>query len=243
MNVKNLNCNISEFAGVLHVADIHIRLTKRHDEYRSVFDRLYKDITMTPQNTCVAVLGDLFHSKSDLSPECVSLAGDFLRRLADLRPTILIAGNHDATLANKNRMDSLSPVVDALNHENLFYLKDTGLYILGDILFNHMSVFDGPDSYIKACDIPKIYRHRTRYLVGLFHGPVDKAMTDVGYEVSNRSITQDLFDGHDIVLLGDIHKYQVLTYPEIFVNENEIDDYVKNGEYEILDEIDLNENV
>ena len=234
MNVKKLNCNISEFAGVLHVADIHIRLTKRHDEYKLVFDRLYNDITMTPVNTCVAVLGDLFHSKSDLSPECVSLASDFLKRIADLRPTILIAGNHDATLANKSRMDSLSPVVNALNHPNLFYLKDTGLYILGDILFNHMSVFDEPGNYIKASDIPKVYRHQTRYLVGLFHGPVDKAMTDVGYEVSNRSITQSLFDGHDIILLGDIHRFQELERDEIIVNEDELDEYIRSGDYEVL---------
>jgi DNA repair exonuclease SbcCD nuclease subunit len=189
---------------------------------------------MTPVNTCVAVLGDLFHSKSDLSPECVSLASDFLKRIADLRPTILIAGNHDATLANKSRMDSLSPVVNALNHPNLFYLKDTGLYILGDILFNHMSVFDEPGNYIKASDIPKVYRHQTRYLVGLFHGPVDKAMTDVGYEVSNRSITQSLFDGHDIILLGDIHRFQELERDEIIVNEDELDEYIRSGDYEVL---------
>ena len=243
MNVKKLNCDISEFVGVLHLADIHIRLTKRHEEYRSVFERLYKDIKMSPENTCVAILGDVFHSKSDLSPECVSLASDFLKNVADLMPTVLIAGNHDATLANKSRMDSLSPVVNALNHKNLFYLKDTGLYILGDILFNHMSVFDEPENYIKAETIPKIYRHQTRHLIALFHGPVDKAMTDVGYEVSSRSITQSLFDGHDIALLGDIHMYQVLPPSEVFVLEGELEEYMNTGEYDIVGEVDLNENV
>ena len=211
MNIVRINSDIKEFSGILHIADIHIRLTKRHDEYSSVFSKLYDVAKRMPINSCIAVLGDVFHSKSDLSPECVKLAGDFLKNLADIRPTVVISGNHDATLSNKNRLDSLSPIVDALNHPNLFYLKNTGLYILGDILFNHMSVFDESSDYIKAEDIPKIYLNETRHLIGLFHGPVNEAMTDVGYTVSNRSITTSLFNGHDITLLGDIHKYQVLT--------------------------------
>lgn len=209
--VKYLKSDIKEFKNVFHIADIHLRLTKRHDEYNQVFERLYKAVERTPEETVVAVLGDVLHSKSDLSPECVKITTEFLQNLADRRPTVLIAGNHDATLANKNRLDSLSPIVDAINHTNLFYLKDSGLYILGDILFNHYSVFDEPDKYIKFKDIPKIYLNETRYNIALFHGPVNNAITDVGYKVASRTITNEIFDGHDIVLLGDIHRHQVLS--------------------------------
>ena len=209
--VKYLKSDIKEFKNVFHIADIHLRLTKRHDEYNQVFERLYKAVERTPAETVVAVLGDVLHSKSDLSPECVKITTEFLQNLADRRPTVLIAGNHDATLANKNRLDSLSPIVDAINHTNLFYLKDSGLYILGDILFNHYSVFDEPDKYIKFKDIPKIYLNETRYKIALFHGPVNNAITDVGYKVASRTITNEIFDGHDIVLLGDIHRHQVLS--------------------------------
>jgi len=209
--VKYLKSDIKEFKNVFHIADIHLRLTKRHDEYNQVFERLYKAVERTPSETVVAVLGDVLHSKSDLSPECVKITTEFLQNLADRRPTVLIAGNHDATLANKNRLDSLSPIVDAINHTNLFYLKDSGLYILGDILFNHYSVFDEPDKYIKFKDIPKIYLNETRYKIALFHGPVNNAITDVGYKVASRTITNEIFDGHDIVLLGDIHRHQVLS--------------------------------
>jgi DNA repair exonuclease SbcCD nuclease subunit len=208
---KYLKSDIKEFKNVFHIADIHLRLTKRHDEYNQVFERLYKAIEKTPAETVVTVLGDVLHSKSDLSPECVKITSEFLQNLADRRPTILISGNHDATLANKNRLDSLSPIVDAINHKNLFYLKDSGLYILGDILFNHYSVFDEPDKYIKVKDIPKIYLNETRYKIALFHGPVNNAITDVGYKVASRTITNEIFDGHDIVLLGDIHRHQVLS--------------------------------
>ena len=98
-----LQCKVKEFTNIFHIADVHIRLTKRHDEYTEVFEKLYKAIERTPESTVVAVLGDLFHNKSDLSPECVKIASDFLQNLANRRPTVLIAGNHDATLANKNR--------------------------------------------------------------------------------------------------------------------------------------------
>ena len=212
--VKYLKSDVKQFKNIFHIADIHLRLTKRHDEYKEVFEKLYKSIEKTSEETVVAVLGDVLHSKSDLSPECVKITSEFLQNLADRRPTILIAGNHDATLANKNRLDSLSPIVDAINHKNLFYLKDSGLYILGDILFNHYSVFDESEKYIKYKDIPKIYLNEARYKIALFHGPVNNAITDVGYKVSSRTITNEIFEGHDIVLLGDIHRHQVLNQSE-----------------------------
>lgn len=209
--VTKLTCGVSNFTNIFHIADIHIRLTKRHDEYQEVFERLYSAIDKTPSTTAICVLGDVFHNKSDLSPECVEIASRFLKNLADRRPTVLVAGNHDATLTNKNRLDSLSPIVNAIKHDNLFYLKDTGVYILGDILFNNFSVFDEytPEKYIKFSDISKKYIRETNYTVGLFHGPINSAVTDIGYEITSAT-KNEIFDGHQMVLLGDIHKYQVL---------------------------------
>ena len=47
-------------------------------------------------------------------------------------------------------MDALSPIVKALNHQNLHYLKDNGIYYMAGVHFNVMSVFDKPVDYIKA---------------------------------------------------------------------------------------------
>jgi DNA repair exonuclease SbcCD ATPase subunit len=49
----------------------------------------------------------------------------------------------------------------------------------------------------------------------LFHGPVNLAQTDIGYTVSSNSFTTDMFDGFDMVMLGDIHKRQTLGTPTI----------------------------
>lgn len=241
MKVEYLKTGIGTYTHIAHIADVHIRLVKRHDEYKSVFEKFYNEIDSLPSSTLIAVLGDLFHGKSDLSPECVKLASDFLRNLADRRTTILIAGNHDATLNNKSRLDSISPLIDNIAHPNLYYLKESGLYIAGDILFNNYSIFDDYTKYIPSHQIPKIYRHQTKNLIALYHGPVQGAMTDVGYRVSSKTVSNESFDGHDIVLLGDIHRFQqlqehsinynkpVIVYPGSMIQQNHGEDLENHG--------------
>jgi DNA repair exonuclease SbcCD ATPase subunit len=212
MALKVLKTDVSKFTHIVHVADIHIRLTKRHDEYLEVFKNFYEQVKKTPSTTAICILGDIVHSKIDLSPECVQLAKDFIFSCADIRPTILIAGNHDANLTNKSRMDSLSPLVDAIKHPNLHYLRESGLFGLGNICFNNYSVFDDTDKYLNGSDIPKIYRNQFEYFIALFHGPVNNALTDLGYQITSKSYPIEMFDHHDIGLLGDIHMKQDLQY-------------------------------
>ena len=215
MPITQLPTN-KKFSHIIHVADIHIRLTRRHDEYKEVFHRFFEDVYNSPATTAIFILGDVVNSKLDLSPECVDLTVDFLRECADLRPTILVIGNHDTNLANRHRMDSLSPVVDALNHPNLFYLKESGLYSFGNICINNYSVFDTPDKYMKGKDIPSIYRNEYEYFIATYHGQVDGAMTDLGFKLAFPPVSINLFDNHDMVLMGDIHKKQDLqAYDEV----------------------------
>lgn len=210
MAIKILKSDIKKFTHIVHMADIHIRLLKRYDEYEVVFNRLYEEIKKTPDTTVICLLGDIFHNKVDLSPECIQCCKNFFISLGELRPTVLVAGNHDANLTNKNRLDSLTPIVDALNLSNLHYLRDSGLYSLGNICFNNYSVFDESEKYIKGSDIPSIYKNEYDYFVSLFHGPVHGAMTDIGFKVDNKSSTISMFDDHDLSLLGDIHMIQDL---------------------------------
>lgn len=206
--INLLKSPIENYTHIIQIADIHIRLNKRHDEYREVFEKFYEEIRKSPPTTVVALVGDVFHSKSDLSPECIQMASDLFKNIADIRPLVLIAGNHDATLSNKNRLDSLTPLVDALNHSNVFYLKTTGLYGFGNILWNNMGVFDAPEHYILGNNIPDVYKNQYKHIIALYHGPMDRAALDTGYAITNPAIMPPLFDNHDIALLGDIHKRQ-----------------------------------
>jgi DNA repair exonuclease SbcCD ATPase subunit len=150
------------------------------------------------------VAGDIVHAKTDMSPELVAIVSDFFKQLADLAPTLIITGNHDCNLNNSYRLDALSPIVKALNHQNLYYLKDNGIYLISGVHFNVLSVFDKPINYIKADDIDGDYK------IALHHGSVHNASTDAGFTLSNTHVTTEMFKGHDLSLLGDIHKPQFL---------------------------------
>jgi DNA repair exonuclease SbcCD ATPase subunit len=199
---------ISTIEKIIHVSDIHIRNFKRHDEYSIVFERFYdhckKTIENTP-NTIIYVAGDVVHAKTDMSPELIVHVRDFLKSVADLAPTILIAGNHDCNLNNKTRLDALSPIVDSIDNENLMYLKETGVYTINNVDFILNSVYESPENFILAKDIPG---DNTK--VVLFHGAVDMAATDIGMTMKNKSITIEKFKGFDYGMFGDIHKFQYL---------------------------------
>lgn len=203
--MHNIDIGIESIDKIYHIADVHVRNVKRHKEYRLVFKRLYAYIkrTKTP-NSLIYVAGDIVHAKTDMSPELVSVVSEFFKQLADLAPTIVITGNHDCNLNNNYRLDALSPIVKALNHQNLHYLKDNGVYYMAGVHFNVMSVFDKPVDYIKADSFEGDYK------IALHHGSVHNASTDAGFTLSNTHVTTEMFKGHDLVLLGDIHKPQFL---------------------------------
>lgn len=203
--MQTIDIGIDRIDKIFHIADVHVRNVNRHKEYSEVFKRLYTHIkkNKTP-NSVIYVAGDVVHAKTDMSPELVHMVSNFFKTLSDIAPTILITGNHDCNLNNANRLDALSPIVKALNHPNLHYLKDTGIYELAGVHFNVMSVFDKPVDFIKASDFEGSIK------IALHHGAVNLATTDLGITLSNTHVTTDLFAGHDLVLLGDIHKTQFL---------------------------------
>jgi hypothetical protein len=90
-----------------------------------------------------------------------------------------------------------------------------------------MAVDVAPSEYISAKDFDADYK------IALHHGAVNTAKTDIGYTISNEHVTTDIFKGHDITLLGDIHKpnqiLQTYSYEEIEVDETEVAEYLKNG--------------
>ena len=191
-----------------HISDIQIRNLKRHKEYEEVFEGLYKEVRKNKDNAVAYIGGDIAHSKTDMSPELIDQLSRLFKNLADICPTIIIAGNHDCNLNNLNRMDCLTPIVDNLNHPNLHYLKRTGVYTCADTDFIVWDVWDKEKDYIKAKDVPG---DRTK--VVLFHGTVDKCETDLGFNLpSDVKITK--FKGYDLGLLGDIHKRQHLNKEE-----------------------------
>ena len=116
-----------------HIADTHIRNLKYHKEYRAVFSDLYESLRENKID-CIVHCGDIAHTKTQISPEFVDLCSDFFKSLADIAPTYIILGNHDGNLRASTRQDALTPIVKALDHDNLFLLKKSGETSLDDLM-------------------------------------------------------------------------------------------------------------
>jgi DNA repair exonuclease SbcCD ATPase subunit len=199
---------MSKLKRIYHIADIHIRNVKRHKEFREVFYSMFDEIKKRgTEDSIIYLAGDIAHAKLEMSPELLKEISWLLTECTKHCETILIAGNHDCNMNNSDRLDVLTPIVDALKLPNLHYLRDTQVYGIGDVDFAVFSIFDNKNNWPKA---DTLFANKK---IALFHGPVDNSQTDIGYVVSSRHFTTDMFDGYDLALLGDIHKRQEMISP------------------------------
>lgn len=196
---------------VYQISDIHLRNVKRHVEYRQVFMKLFAEIRKRGTKDAIIYLaGDIVHSKLELSPELITEVSWLFTECSKLCPTIMITGNHDCNMNNSDRMDALSPIVEALNLPNFTYLRDSQVYYVDDVAFGVMSIFGKREDWPKP---DSIEFDGARVKVALFHGPIDNSITDVGYVVSSRHYNTDIFDNFDVAMCGDIHKKQEMLSP------------------------------
>ena len=189
-----------------HIADTHIRNLKYHEEYNVVFDKMYETLRSEGVD-CIVHCGDIAHTKTQISPEFVEMTAKFFRSLSDIAPTYIILGNHDGNLKNANRQDSLSPIIDALDLDNLFILKDAGEVKLNDdYVLNVLSVFD-EDNWVSPTEPDKVN-------IALYHGSVSGVVTDTGWVMEHGDHPIEIFEGYDFAFLGDIHKTNQMLDPE-----------------------------
>jgi len=207
---------------IYHLADLHIRNLQRHREYRLVFEKFLNQVKQDAiEDSVIYLAGDIAHAKTEMSPELVQEISWFLTECAKLRETILITGNHDCNLNNNHRLDVLTPIVENLNNSRIHYLRDTGVYNIHNLTFVVYSILDDKENWPKGKDVEGENK------IVLFHGPVNKAQTDIGYTVSSNSFQVDMFDGFDMAMLGDIHKrqtfgegYEWVAYAGSMVQQN-----------------------
>lgn len=187
---------------ICHLSDTHIHNLRYHDDYKIVFEQIFESIKENNVD-CIVHTGDLAHTKTDLSPEYFELASFFLKSLADIAHTYVILGNHDGNLKSGSRQDAISPIVEALQHENLFLLKNSAELILEDrFAFNVLSIFDR-EGWTKPSSDDNVN-------IALYHGSVKGAKTDLGWSMQTGDDDVSIFDSFDYALLGDIHKQQAL---------------------------------
>ena len=204
-NIKILSDEPNKVDNIFHLSDIHIRLYQRQEEYKEVFEKTYSILSKLPkENNIIVITGDILHSKIELSPECETMTIDFFTKLAEIYPTLFIAGNHDALLTNRHRLDSLSSIFYKRNIPNLYYLKNTGIYQYGNIMFHVDSLLDDITIDMKNGIDNKIN-------IALFHGSIPGWKNIKGYTSDHGEKYIEDFTGMDYVLLGDIHMHQYMS--------------------------------
>lgn len=180
---------------LLHLADIHILNNERHDEYYEILSQI-KNISNIDYTV---IVGDLFNSKSIMSPEAIKIASWFLKLISEItkQKVIIVPGNHDKNEKNNNRLDCITPVIEALSLSNLVLSTFSEIIETKDLVFVNYSIFDSNYEF-KFTEQQKI-----KPIVGLYHGPLSGAKTDGGYKFSN--IKKINFENLDLLTLGDIH--------------------------------------
>lgn len=193
----------------LLISDLHIRNYARHDEYREYFKLIDEMITkLRPQ--VIIFGGDLAHSKTNLSPDYFAMAKLFLEHLTISWKhihVIIIPGNHDCAERNLEKLDAISPVVDFFNPGKYHYLKEStnDLRFFEDSLrkfvIRPFSILDKQNWRFDKKDITD-----DEILIGLYHGPLKGAKTDLGY-IFDHAEDWRKFKELDFLWCGDIHSH------------------------------------
>jgi len=190
---------------IAHIADVHWRGLTRHEEYVNVFNQFFEKVKELKPDV-IYVGGDIVHSKTQgISPELIDNLRWWFKSLGDLCPTHVILGNHDGLILNKDRQDAITPILNAIQHPNIFLYKDSGVYETGFKGFKWcvFSCFDEEGWKNVNPDSDDIN-------IALYHGAVRGSLTDTDWALEGE-IESGFFKGYDFALLGDIHKRQFLN--------------------------------
>ena len=188
---------------IIHFSDLHIRLFKDHDLYRSILETAIGQWRELEPDRIVFT-GDLVHSKNQMTPELIEIVTWILRECSYIAPTIIIPGNHDFLTGNIERLDALTPIIDSLNNRNIHYYRDRGVYEDDNISWCVYSQYQG--------NIPPDITEAKGKRIGLFHGPIQGMKTDLGFDFGEEAYDIEKFNGLEVVLCGDIHKRQEFKF-------------------------------
>lgn len=156
------------------------------------------------------VAGDVAHTKTNIAPQYVDMASEFFINLSKIAPVHVIVGNHDANLANNQRLDALSPIISLIQSNTVHPVTlytNSGLYRLNHehSLFVY-SLLD-KQSYL----IQQVERSND-VTISMYHGMTKNCHTNVGYTFKQAPDMVWLLQKYsDYGFFGDIHQAQILS--------------------------------
>lgn len=196
---------------LIHIADLHIRTFQLHELYKKQFELFINDIKKEIsgydyEEIRVVIVGDIAHQKINISNEQMMLTSWFINQLVDhIGRVVIIPGNHDFLENNTQRMDSITPIVELLNRDEIQYYKNSGVYEDDNINWVVYSLYQHNER-------PQFKKEDDQFHVGLFHGVIQGMSTDIGFQFEDGYDRLNFVD-LDLLLCGDIHKRQQFTLP------------------------------
>lgn len=196
---------------VIHIADLHIRTFQLHELYKRQFELFLEDVKKQVSGydyheIRVVIAGDIAHQKINISNEQMMLTSWFINELAnDVGRVVIIPGNHDFLENNTQRLDSITPIVELLNNDEIRYYKNGGLYQDDNINWVVYSLYEHNER-------PKFEKEEGKLHIGLFHGVIQGMSTDIGFQFEDGYDRMNFVD-LDLLLCGDIHKRQQFKLP------------------------------
>jgi DNA repair exonuclease SbcCD ATPase subunit/DNA repair exonuclease SbcCD nuclease subunit len=206
---------------IIHLSDIHIRTgnksKSRFDEYMTVFENTFQKVqTLADPHTIIILTGDIFHNKSKIEASGILLFNHLLTQLALICPVVVIQGNHDYCQDQQDIPDLISAMLHEKSISNVFYINETGHYVINDIGFGLVAIKDAlkaGDTHGQVDELPDFpdpqsFPEHIKTTVALFHGTIN-GCTLQNYTKSPSGYPLQWFNGYDIVLLGDVHMRQI----------------------------------
>lgn len=190
---------------IVHIADVHIRDSKRHDEFQAVFDQVTKFVEKlwTEKNNnnnidediLIIFAGDIFDEAAKRTPsvESMIIIRNWFKLLANFGLIVVFPGNHDCREANTSILEGLLIVTTDI--PNLIYLRESQHLVFDNLNLTHSSLIDKKFIYSP----PGNYVRRSNFAI--YHG----AMNTISAGHSSRFRRESDFANFGFVLLGDIH--------------------------------------
>ena len=199
---------------IIQIADLHIPNSNEKRPYDQMLESFLKQLYVNeikdqnPEEIRIVVCGDTFKNKIKTTNEAKAMFHTLLNYLNEMCRTYIFAGNHDMLENNHDRMDSINPTFEIEGvYENIVYLDKyldfkSGYVEDENIVFALYSMHDNFAPTNVEHDMYPDHK-----IVGLYHGDVKGAVTDVG-RMTPDGIDTSLFSECDCVMAGHIHKFQ-----------------------------------
>lgn len=207
---------------IAHTSDWHLHPTESHTNFLTFIDAFIKSVdersfahNASPKEVLIAIMGDLTDAFTKMSNEQTLILINTITRLCNhFGGVLMISGNHDLDEKNFNRLCSVKMVYEILKpyQHNLYYFEQSTMEVL-PIPFVKPTIFANfsiRQHHAAPNELKKIKESKKyEYIIGCFHASLNGYQTFMNHYEGESERTAAMFNGCDLVMMGDIHRQQV----------------------------------